>query len=328
MVCLQVAERCKFYENLRDPEIYKMSQTISSETSYVAIAHKPVTFGGFGAMLLLALMWGLSIPATKLGLNSTPPLTLTALRYAIAVPFMLVLLIGKKSLPWKAVPAVAMLGIIGIGLGQVAQTIGVSGASASVATILSATIPLFIVVFAAFRLKQPVTAIQICGVITAFTGIVVVAFENTTSNITTSLLGPIWILISAVAVAFYYVWSVELTSRYGTVVVLTWSTFFGLIAMIPFAGWENYHTPFTLTVTSFSAALYLGLIVSVAGLFLWLRILKNVPAPVAASVQYLQPVFGIIASAILFGDKIGTQFMIGVSLILAGLALTMRNRRA
>ncbi|CAM5761560.1 hypothetical protein [Bosea minatitlanensis] len=39
-------------------------------------------------MLLLALMWGVSIPITKLGLLSLPPLTLTALRFAIAVPLM------------------------------------------------------------------------------------------------------------------------------------------------------------------------------------------------------------------------------------------------
>lgn len=294
----------------------------------MAISHKPVTLISFGAMLLLALMWGLSIPATKLGLNSTPPLTLTALRYAVAVPFMLLLLIGKKPLPWKAVPTVAMLGIIGIGLGQVAQTIGVNGTSASVGTILSATIPLFIVIFATYRLKQPITIIQICGVTTAFIGIVVVAFENTSPDITTTFSGPVWIQISAIAVAFYYVWSVELTLKYGTVVVVTWSTFFGLLAMIPLAAWETYQAPFTLTAVSLGAAAYLGLIVSVAGLFLWISILKNVPAPVAASIQYLQPVFGIIASAILFGDNIGLQFLLGVSLILAGLALTMRNKKA
>jgi len=305
-----------------------MSQTLSNKTAYMAISHKPVTFISFGAMLLLALMWGLSIPATKLGLNSTPPLTLTALRYAVAVPFMLLLLIGKKPLPWKAVPTVAMLGIIGIGLGQVAQTIGVNGTSASVGTILSATIPLFIVIFATSRLKQPITIIQICGVATAFIGIVVVAFENTSPDITTTFSGPVWIQISAIAVAFYYVWSVELTLKYGTVVVVTWSTFFGLLAMIPLAAWETYQAPFTLTAVSLGAAAYLGLIVSVAGLFLWISILKNVPAPVAASIQYLQPVFGIIASAILFGDNIGLQFLLGVSLILAGLALTMRNKKA
>ncbi|MBY6265737.1 DMT family transporter [Azospirillum sp. 412522] len=281
-------------------------------------------------MLLLAMVWGLSIPVTKLGLITMPPLTLTALRFAVAIPCMILLLAGKKPLPWKALPAVAALGILGIGVGQVTQTFGVAGTSASIGTILSATIPLFIVLFAAIRLKQAVTLSQLLGVAAAFAGIVIVALENAgeAGADGTTALGPVWMLISAVAVAFYYVWSVELTNRYGTVVVATWSTVFGFAALLPWAGWEACHTSFELTGQAMAAAAYLGLAVTAAGLFLWLRILRDVPAPVAASVQYLQPVFGIAASAIMFGDRIGIQFMAGVVLILAGLATAVRAQRS
>jgi len=54
-----------------------------------------------------------------------------------------------------------------------AQTFGVAGTSASVGTILSATIPLFTVVFAAMRLGQRVTRVQMLGLLTAFGGIAV-----------------------------------------------------------------------------------------------------------------------------------------------------------
>src|SRR5262245_20544628 len=100
-------------------------------------------------------------------------------------------------------------------------------------------------------------------------------------------------LASSPAIGFYYVWSVELTNRYGTTVVAAWSTLFGLIALLPWAMWEAYHAPFELTAQGLATAAYLGLIVTVADLFLWLNILRNVPARIAASVQYLQPVFGI-----------------------------------
>ncbi|CAO3436550.1 Permease of the drug/metabolite transporter (DMT) superfamily [Azospirillum endophyticum] len=308
-----------------------MSQITTAPASPVPVAvPRPVTLGNFGTMLLLAMMWGLSIPVTKLGLITMPPLTLTAIRFAVALPFMLLLLAGKKPLPWKALPAVAALGTLGIGVGQVAQTFGVAGTSASIGTILSATIPLFVVLFATIRLRQTVTAFQLLGVAAAFAGIVIVALENAgeAGAAGTTALGPIWMLISAVAVAFYYVWSVELTNRYGTVVVAAWSTVFGFAALVPWAGWEAYHTPFVLTGQALGAASYLGLAVTAAGLFLWLRILRTVPAPVAASVQYLQPVFGIAASALLFGDRIGSQFMAGVALILAGLAIAVRARGA
>ncbi|MFK0382832.1 DMT family transporter [Agrobacterium sp. NPDC090273] len=276
-------------------------------------------------MLALALMWGLSIPVTKYGLETMPPLTLTAVRFAVAVPLLLILTIGRKRLAWNAVPAVAALGVLGIGIGQVAQTFGVAGTSASVGTIISATIPVFIVFFAALRLKQKISRLQLIGLVAAFAGITVVASGDGDIAATTTIVGPVWMIVSALAIAFYYVWSVELTNRYGTIVVAAWSTFFGFIALLPWAGWEAYHAPFQITGGALGAAAYLGVVVTALGLFLWLHILRGVPAGVAASVQYLQPVFGIIASSLIFGDLIGSKFILGVVCILAGLALAMKT---
>lgn len=287
-----------------------------------------VQLGSLGALLLLALMWGLSIPVTKLGLESLPPLTLTALRFAIAVPLMLLFARGHQPLPRSALPKVAGLGVLGIGIGQVAQTFGVAGTSASVGTILSATIPMFIVVFAALRLKQRVSGLQAMGLLTAFSGIALIALgKGSVAGPGTSGVGIAWVLLSAITIAFYYVWSVELTTAYGTATVSAWSTLFGFLVLLPWAAWEMSQTPVQLTLQGAVTAAYLGIVVTVAGLYLWLNLLRVVPARIAAAVQYLQPIVGISASSLLFGDQLGTPFLIGVVLVLSGLALTVQTRR-
>ncbi|MGF6959275.1 hypothetical protein [Paraburkholderia youngii] len=43
-------------------------------------------------------------------------------------------------------------------------------------------------------------------------------------------------------------------------------------------------------------------------------------------VQFLEPVFGIAAASLMFGDRVGPSFVVGVALVLAGLALTMVSR--
>lgn len=279
-------------------------------------------------MLLLAVMWGLSIPTTKLGLETLPPLTLTAMRFAIAVPLLFLFAAGRQRLAWRALPRAAALGILGIGVGQVAQAFGIQGTAASVGTIISATIPVFVVVFAALRLKQPVTGRQKIGLLAAFAGIALVAFGHGQGEVLrSSVSGAAWMLLSAAAIAFYYVWSVELTRDYGTAAVAAWSTLFGFLALLPWAGWEARHTPVHVTAQGVGVAAYLGVMVSVAGLFLWLHILRTVPTPVAASVQYLQPVFGIAAASAMFGDRLGALFAMGVVLILGGLALAVTTRR-
>lgn len=277
------------------------------------------------AILVLAAIWGLSIPLTKLGLETLPPLTLTALRFATALP-PLFLLVMKQRLPLRALPRVAMLGVIGISVGQVAQTLGIEGTSASIGAILSATIPVFVVVFAAFRLKQGVTLLQMLGLFAAFSGIALVATGSggeAASVARNSMAGIVWMLVSSVAIAFYYVWSVELTREHGTPLVAAWSTFFGLLALLPWTFWEISRVPVNLTLNGLAIAAYLGVFVTAAGLYLWLHLLRTVPAIVATSVQYLHPIIGIVVGAAMFDEGLGLFFAMGVILILGGLALVI-----
>lgn len=282
------------------------------------------------AMLLLAIMWGLSIPATKLALLDLPPLTLTALRFLVAVPLFLLLAIGQLRVPWRALASIAALGVMGISLGNVAQSFGVAATSASVATIISATIPIFVVVFAAVRLKQSVTGRQWIGLLAAFGGIALIALgsgSDAADGPSTTINGIGWMLVSAIAIAFYYIWSAELTQKYGMMRVAAWNGLAGLIAILPLAAWEMSHTEYHFTAQPVWLTVYLAVAVTVLGLLLWLYLLRKVPARVAASVQYLQPVIGIGSSAALFGDKLGVLFFAGVTLILGGLALAAVNRR-
>jgi len=277
------------------------------------------------AILVLAAIWGLSIPLTKLGLETLPPLTLTALRFATALP-PLFLLVMKQRLPLRALPRVAMLGVIGISVGQVAQTLGIEGTSASIGAILSATIPVFVVVFAAFRLKQGVTLLQMLGLFAAFSGIALVATGSggeAASVARNSMAGIVWMLVSSVAIAFYYVWSVELTREHGTPLVAAWSTFFGLLALLPWTFWEISRVPVNLSLNGLAIAAYLGVFVTAAGLYLWLHLLRTVPAIVATSVQYLHPIIGIVVGPAMFDEGLGLFFAMGVILILGGLALVI-----
>lgn len=287
----------------------------------------PLSIAG---MLLLAVLWGLSIPITKLGLETIPPMSFTALRFAFAVPCLFVFAIGRHRIPLAALPKVAALGLIGIGIGNVAQSFGVAGASASVSTIVSATIPIFIVVLAAIRLGQPVSRVQQFGLAAAFAGVALVALgqgDGTGDLAQTTLTGVALVLLSAIMIAIYYVWSVELANRLGTVTVVIWSTLAGFLALLPFTAWEVATTTFRIQPMAIAAALYLGLLVSALGLFLWLWLLRTVPARIAASVQFLQPVFGIAASAMMFGDRMGALFVAGVVLVLVGVGFSMANRR-
>jgi drug/metabolite transporter (DMT)-like permease len=288
--------------------------------------------GSFGALLLLAVIWGGSVPLTKLGLRDFPPFTLTALRYLVAAPFFILLLRGRQlPLPRDLVTA-AVLGTLGIVFGQVSQTLGVLETSASVATVISATIPILVVVFAAFRLHQPIRTRQALGLGMAFAGVVLVATGDPRHLVdlltTPAAGGDALMVLSALATSLYYVLSVELMERYSVITVAALTSLAGAGVLVPIALWELHRSVVRLTPEGGAVVLYLALLVTVAGIVIWLHALHRLPASVVAVLQYLQPLVGVAASAALFGEPLGMWFGIGTGLVLLGIASGTKAPRA
>ncbi len=279
---------------------------------------------------MLAVIWGGSIPVTKLGLRDVPPLTLTALRYIVAAPWFALLLARRPFPPGRIVVQAGALGILGIGVGQVAQTLGVRAISASVATVISALIPILVVALARVRFRQSLRGRQALALALAFVGVALVAGGDPREVVTTSgrstIAGEVLMLISAVAVALYYVLGIGIVPAHSVMTVAALSSLAGAGALVPVAAWELQHAAVSLTGVSAFAVLYLALLVTVVGLLIWFSALTQLPASVAAVLQYLQPVVGVAASWALFGDPIGARFLAGAGLVLLGIALGTTGR--
>ena len=54
-------------------------------------------------------------------------------------------------------------------------------------------------------------------------------------------------LVSAAGIATYYIWSKELSDRYGLMPVAAWNMLVGLVTVLPMAGWELAHQPVEIT---------------------------------------------------------------------------------
>src|SRR5579871_2725696 len=113
-----------------------------------------IPLSAIGALILLAIIWGGSIPATKLALVDTRPLTVTVLRFLSAAPCCLPLLWGKRLPPTRPLLIMLGLGALSALVGQTLQVLGVDLTTASVGTMIGATIPIMFVLLAALRLGQ------------------------------------------------------------------------------------------------------------------------------------------------------------------------------
>lgn len=272
-------------------------------------------------LVVLVVIWGLSVPAMKLGLESLPPFTLAAARYLVAAPCFALFLLGRPLPPPRLLLAMIGLGVLGVDFGQPTQILGVARTSAALATVITATIPLFTVILAALKLGQKLTPRQILGLVLALGGVSCVAFSRQEAFTSAGLVGDALLLICSLSIASYYVLGTALAIRTTALDVAAWSSLAGLPGLMFLAGIELLHTPCHPSPSGIAVVLYLGLLTTVAGMWLWLTGMRRLPARVAASTQYLQPLVGVAASAALFGDRIGLVFGFGTALVLGGIAL-------
>lgn len=272
-------------------------------------------------LVILVLIWGFSVPASKLALATIPPFTLTALRYGAAAPCFALLLWGRKLPSRRTFFAMAAIGVLGIDVGQVTQYLGIARTTASLATVISATIPLFTVLFAALRLGQRLAFRHVLGLIAALLGVGLAAFSGAGAFSTAGLVGDALLLFCSICIALYYVFGTEIALEGDPITVAAWSSLAGLPVLVALSLWELRSVPFHPAPIAIGVVLYLGLLTTVAGMWIWLSCMKRLPVRIAASTQYLQPLVGVGASAAMFGDPIGPLFGLGTVAVLVGIAL-------
>ena len=290
--------------------------------------------GALGMLALLTVIWGLSVPMMKLGLRDVPAPALVALRYLVAAPCFALLLLGRKLPRPRALAAMAALGVFGIDAGQFGQMLGVQRTSAATATMITAIIPVLTAVLAVLRLRQRLRAAHLIGFAVALAGIALAvgaggaglaaapSAASATSAAARALTGDALVLGSAFCIAGYYVFSVEVAAREGVIEVAAWSSIVAALGLAPVALAMVPARAVHLTPASVFVVLYLGLMVTVLGIWIWLRALSRLPARIAAATQYGQPLVGIAASAVLFGDRLDRGFLLGTALVLGGVALS------
>ena len=137
----------------------------------------------YGALLLIAILWG-TFPATgKLAVADFPPVFLTALRGVIASSFLVVLLVrsgaeSMRALDATAVRAFVTLGVCGLVLSTQLSYIGYAYTTAANAAILQAATPVLVALGARAYLGERLRRRQQAGVALSALGVLVVVTDG------------------------------------------------------------------------------------------------------------------------------------------------------
>jgi drug/metabolite transporter (DMT)-like permease len=178
--------------------------------------------------------WASAFAGIRAGLQAYAPEQVALLRYLTAsVALLIVAVLTKMPLPHRQdIPAIAGLGLVGFSIYNLALNKGEHETPAAVASVIIASAPIFVSLFARFVLHERLTSWAWIGIAVCFSGVTVIAF-SAGSGLALSP-SALLILIAAVGQALYTTFQKPLLRRYSPLQFTTYAIWAGTFCLLPF----------------------------------------------------------------------------------------------
>lgn len=288
-------------------------------------------------MLLVAAIWGGTIPAIKYLLRSLEPADVLVMRVGGAATIFAVILAmqGRRALPKSRRDGVELLlfGVLGIALMNLAMINGQDMIPAALASLIVTSNPVFTALVSRFVTGEPLTRRKVGGIALAFAGFLIVLFYGSGTGAQLDAGRVKGILIVAIAPfswAFYTVLTRPYLKRYDATNVAGYTAIGGFLGALPVLAVEGGTVGRLrdVTATGWAIGFYLSAFGFVVAYVLWYRALRVLTASQTAVYIYLVPVFGILCAWLFLDERITGYLLLGGATILAGVVLTNSGRAA
>jgi drug/metabolite transporter (DMT)-like permease len=275
----------------------------------------------FAALTAAGVIWGLTVPLSKLALGWLDAGWLTTARFAVAAPVLA--LLARKDLRAAATPRVALWGAVGFGGVVLLQNLGIERTSVSHAALIVGAVPALVALTAAAGGRATSGPLAWGGFAVALGGVALVAGVGGRA----SLSGDALVLASAGLAALYIVAQTDLLRGRDPVAVtavqMAAAAAFALPAAV-LGGALPAHGP---DAHALAATIALATAGSLLPFTLYAYGQTRVSAEVAGAFVNLEPLVGAAMGALAFQDPFGGPQMLGATAILGGILLSAAGSR-
>jgi drug/metabolite transporter (DMT)-like permease len=280
------------------------------------------------SLLLAVLFLGTNPVAVKVVVSEVPALPFVAMRFTLAglLLLVIVLLLGLERPGSRDMLSMAGVGVLGVGMNNVAFTLGVSMTTVSDTALIYAAVPIWgILLGLALGLERP-TRWGVVGVGLAFLGVGIVVYEGLGGGGGTSLKGDLLVVVATVCWGSYAVLSLPLLRTHPPLVVAAYTMLFGGLATPPFAlpGFVSAEWG-EVSRGAWEAVAYSTLLVAAFGFYAWQRGVSRVGANRVLVYQYLITLVGVASGVVLLSESLTANKVLGGAIILGGVYLTRQQ---
>lgn len=278
--------------------------------------------------LTFALIWSSAFTSARIIVADVSPLASLALRFLISgiIGVAIARALGQSwNLTRDQWRATIIFGIcqnaIYLGLNFYAmQTV-----EASLASIIASVMPLMVAFagWVVFRDKLP--ALGIIGLILGIAGVVIIMSARIESGV--DLRGVGLCVIGAVALTVATLSMRSMSTGGNLMMVVGLQMFVGAVPLaIASALTETLRV--NITPELVAAFVYTTLAPGLLATWIWFALVARIGATKAATFHFLNPFFGVAVAAVLLGERLGAQDVVGVIIIAAGILAVQVSRQA
>lgn len=291
------------------------------------VAPKPHTVSA--ALVLVQIAFGTLPVAGKLAMEHVGPFGLSLVRVAGATIFFgaLVMLRAKVRVPFRDVLRIAGCGLLGMAANQLLFLGGLERTSATNATVLVTTIPIFTFLVALGLGLERATARGVLGLVVAFAGVLALVKVERFELAASSLLGDAMIVANALCYAFYLVLVRPYVARYGTLPIVAIGFGASTLAVLPF-GVSQLDGVTSAGAHAWLLLLYVLAVPTLLTYLLNAWALRYASSSTVAIFIYLQPIVGLALAVTVLDEQLGLRAGLGTLAVFFGIALVTWRGRA
>ena len=281
-------------------------------------------------LLVLAGLWGGSYTFIKLGVETIPPLTLITARTLIA-GLVLLVVIRWRGLRLPRDLATWRLFLVQAGLNSVVPFTLIAWAERSVdaglATILSSTSPIFVVLLSCFSASaERLPGLRLVGIAAGLAGTVLIVGTQAIAGFGEQL----WAQLALVAASVCYGGAALFGRSFkglDPIMPAAGSLLCGALVLLPLS--LMLDRPWTLSPSaqSIQALIALSLVSTALAFVIYFRLIARLGAVATTSVAYLRVPTGVLIGMVFLGEALAPTAWAGLGLVIVGvMAMTVPLR--
>ncbi len=282
--------------------------------------------GLYASLVLAMLFWGLTFVFYKFAYESFRPVTVIFFRLVISVIFLYFssrLLRKLQKVDKNDKKRLFILAIFEPFLYFLGEGYGLTYISSTLASVIVATIPLFVPVAAFLVFRERLSIMNKIGLFISFVGVLAVVLSSDV-EFTATIKGVLLMFLAVASAVGYAMLVKNLSSKYNGFTITIWQNFYGIFLFLPlfFIFDLKQLIGITPTFNSLMAMLYLAIFGSSITFILFTRGVRELGASRANIFANLIPVFTAVTAFVLLNETMTGLKVTGIFLVLIGLVLS------